>query len=137
MHTNLYIRLLKICRVGDLIFESIPVLLSSIFIELDFCCVWFTEAESAPDLSVEYKKKETPDNYSIYLQKKQDRIQQSQPTEPQTKKVKTGWYPKLEGNTTKNTARSDFQNIAKRHPKHCKKTLKNIFKKKRHPQSNN
>nr|XP_022294183.1 tRNA (guanine-N(7)-)-methyltransferase non-catalytic subunit wdr4-like isoform X1 [Crassostrea virginica] len=51
---------------------------------------FFKEAESAPDLSVEYKKKETPDNYSIYLQKKQDRMQQTQPTEPQTKKVKTG-----------------------------------------------
>lgn len=46
-------------------------------------------SESAPDLSLEYKKKETPNNYSIYLQKKQDRINQTQPAEPQAKKVKT------------------------------------------------
>lgn len=50
---------------------------------------FFSVSESAPDLSLEYKKKETPDNYSIYLQKKQDRINQTQPAEPQAKKVKT------------------------------------------------
>ncbi|XP_052707298.1 tRNA (guanine-N(7)-)-methyltransferase non-catalytic subunit wdr4-like [Crassostrea angulata] len=50
---------------------------------------FFSVSESAPDLSLEYKKKETPDNYSIYLQKKQDRIKQTQPAEPQAKKVKT------------------------------------------------
>lgn len=96
--------------MGDLIFESIPVLLSSIFIELNFCCVWFTEAESAPDLSLEYKKKETPDNYSIYLQKKQDRMQQTQPTEPQTKKVKTGWYPNLRETLPKTQQGETFRN---------------------------
>lgn len=46
-------------------------------------------SESAPDLSLEYKKKETPNNYSIYLQKKQDRINQTPQAEPQAKKVKT------------------------------------------------
>lgn len=50
---------------------------------------FFSVSESAPDLSLEYKKKETPNNYSIYLQKKQDRINQTQPAEPQAKKVKT------------------------------------------------
>lgn len=50
---------------------------------------FFSVSEGAPDLSLEYKKKETPDNYSIYLQKKQDRINQTQPAEPQAKKVKT------------------------------------------------
>lgn len=50
---------------------------------------FFSVSESAPDLSLEYKKKETPDNYSIYLQKKQDRINQTQPVEPQAKKIKT------------------------------------------------
>lgn len=50
---------------------------------------FFSVSEGAPDLSLEYKKKETPDNYSIYLQKKQDRMNQTQPVEPQAKKVKT------------------------------------------------
>lgn len=50
---------------------------------------FFSVSKSAPDLSLEYKKKETPNNYSIYLQKKQDRINQTQPAEPQAKKVKT------------------------------------------------
>ncbi|XP_048727539.2 tRNA (guanine-N(7)-)-methyltransferase non-catalytic subunit wdr4-like isoform X2 [Ostrea edulis] len=52
---------------------------------------FFIVSEKAPDLSVDFKKKETPDNYSIYLQKKQDRLNLTtkQPSEPQTKKVKT------------------------------------------------
>ncbi|XP_061181589.1 tRNA (guanine-N(7)-)-methyltransferase non-catalytic subunit wdr4-like [Saccostrea echinata] len=51
---------------------------------------FFKASEMAPDLSLDYKKKETPDNYSIYLQKKEDRIKQAQnqPPEPLAKKAK-------------------------------------------------
>ncbi|XP_062597190.1 tRNA (guanine-N(7)-)-methyltransferase non-catalytic subunit wdr4-like [Saccostrea cucullata] len=52
---------------------------------------FFKASEMAPDLSLDFKKKETPDNYSIYLQKKEDRIKQAQnqPTEPLPKKTKS------------------------------------------------